>query len=149
LGKRCRKPPVRPFGKPSLNCRIPQFFFFARSVSTTLEPDAHTNSDEPVIPCGQTGVDRGALDAALVAGFACGGWCPAHRGAEDAKSLICSFAKNIALSMGSMPSECIDALVLTDNFKRMFTRRNQIVALIVGEANQVNAALFSEISNRL
>jgi Circularly permutated YpsA SLOG family len=32
---------------------------------------------------GQTGVDRGALDAALVAGFSCGGWCPADRGAED------------------------------------------------------------------
>jgi hypothetical protein len=36
-----------------------------------------------IISGGQTGVDRGALDAALVAGFACGGWCPAHRGAED------------------------------------------------------------------
>ena len=28
-------------------------------------------------------MDRGALDAGLVAGFACGGWCPADRGAED------------------------------------------------------------------
>src|SRR6267154_2035118 len=32
---------------------------------------------------GQTGVDRGALDAALAAGFACGGWCPGDRMAED------------------------------------------------------------------
>jgi Circularly permutated YpsA SLOG family len=32
---------------------------------------------------GQTGVDRGALDAALAAGFPCGGWCPADRRAED------------------------------------------------------------------
>ena len=32
---------------------------------------------------GQTGVDRGALDAALAAGFPCGGWCPAGRAAED------------------------------------------------------------------
>lgn len=32
---------------------------------------------------GQTGVDRGALDAALAAGFPCGGWCPADRVAED------------------------------------------------------------------
>ena len=32
---------------------------------------------------GQTGVDRGALDAALVAGFPCGGCCPADREAED------------------------------------------------------------------
>jgi hypothetical protein len=36
-----------------------------------------------IISGGETGVDRGALDAALVAGFPCGGWCPADRGAED------------------------------------------------------------------
>lgn len=36
-----------------------------------------------IVSGGQTGVDRGALDAALVAGFACGGWCPADRKAED------------------------------------------------------------------
>jgi Circularly permutated YpsA SLOG family len=36
-----------------------------------------------IVSGGQTGVDRGALDAALVAGFACGGWCPSDRGAED------------------------------------------------------------------
>lgn len=32
---------------------------------------------------GQTGVDRGALDAALEAGFPCAGWAPAGRIAED------------------------------------------------------------------
>ena len=32
---------------------------------------------------GQTGVDRGALDAALERGFPCGGWCPEGRLAED------------------------------------------------------------------
>jgi hypothetical protein len=32
---------------------------------------------------GQTGVDRAALDAALAAGAACGGWCPEGRKAED------------------------------------------------------------------
>ena len=32
---------------------------------------------------GQTGVDRAALDAALGAGFPCGGWCPKGRKAED------------------------------------------------------------------
>jgi hypothetical protein len=36
-----------------------------------------------IVSGGQTGVDRGALDAALAAGFACGGWCPADRTAED------------------------------------------------------------------
>lgn len=36
-----------------------------------------------IISGGQTGVDRGALDAALARGFPCGGWCPAGRRAED------------------------------------------------------------------
>jgi Circularly permutated YpsA SLOG family len=36
-----------------------------------------------IVSGGQTGVDRGALDAAIAAGFPCGGWCPADRSAED------------------------------------------------------------------
>jgi hypothetical protein len=36
-----------------------------------------------IVSGGQTGVDRGALDAALAAGFSCGGWCPEDRAAED------------------------------------------------------------------
>jgi len=38
---------------------------------------------EKVVSGGQTGVDRAALDAAIEAGFACGGWCPRGRRAED------------------------------------------------------------------
>jgi hypothetical protein len=38
---------------------------------------------ERIVSGGQTGVDRGALDAALALGIACGGWCPAGRRAED------------------------------------------------------------------
>lgn len=38
-----------------------------------------------VVSGGQTGVDRGALDAALDAGVACGGWCPEGRMAEDGR----------------------------------------------------------------
>jgi Circularly permutated YpsA SLOG family len=36
-----------------------------------------------IVSGGQTGVDRGTLDAALAAGFACAGWCPKDRSAED------------------------------------------------------------------
>ncbi len=36
-----------------------------------------------IISGGQTGVDRGALDAALESGAPCGGWCPEGRMAED------------------------------------------------------------------
>ena len=36
-----------------------------------------------IVSGGQTGVDRGALDAALATGFPCGGWCPEGRLAED------------------------------------------------------------------
>lgn len=36
-----------------------------------------------IISGGQTGVDRGALSAALGYNFPCGGWCPEGRLAED------------------------------------------------------------------
>lgn len=36
-----------------------------------------------VVSGGQTGVDRGALDAALAVDNDCGGWCPSGRKAED------------------------------------------------------------------
>jgi hypothetical protein len=38
---------------------------------------------ERIVSGGQTGVDRGALDAALALGLPCGGWCPRGRLAED------------------------------------------------------------------
>ena len=36
-----------------------------------------------IVSRGQTGVDRAALNVALKLGFACGGWCPKGRLAED------------------------------------------------------------------
>lgn len=41
------------------------------------------SSQLKIISGGQTGVDRGALDAALDLGMPCGGWCPQGRMAED------------------------------------------------------------------
>lgn len=38
-----------------------------------------------IVSGGQTGVDRGALDAALAAGVPIGGWCPQGRRAEDGR----------------------------------------------------------------
>ena len=36
-----------------------------------------------IISCGQTGVDQGALAAALARGVGCGGWCPEGRRCEE------------------------------------------------------------------
>jgi hypothetical protein len=38
-----------------------------------------------IISGGQTGIDRGTLDAAIACGFPCGGWCPSGRLAEDGR----------------------------------------------------------------
>ena len=38
-----------------------------------------------IVSCGQTGVDRGALDAALAMQVPCGGWCPQGRMSEDGR----------------------------------------------------------------
>ena len=38
-----------------------------------------------IVSGGQTGVDRGALDAAIALGIAHGGWCPRGRSAEDGR----------------------------------------------------------------
>jgi len=46
-----------------------------------------SNDNDDVVRCivsgGQTGVDRGALDAAIALGLEHGGWCPRGRLAED------------------------------------------------------------------
>ncbi|MGD8788490.1 MAG: putative molybdenum carrier protein [Burkholderiales bacterium] len=59
-----------------------------RSKGAGPSPDQRNNSDSlrnriRVISGGQTGVDRGVLDAALDLNIQCGGWCPEGRLAED------------------------------------------------------------------
>ena len=44
-----------------------------------------TLSVKRIVSGGQTGVDRGALDAAIVVGIDHGGWCPLGRLAEDGR----------------------------------------------------------------
>ncbi len=43
----------------------------------------HERVVEKIISGGQTGVDRAALDVALLLSIPCGGWCPAGRRADD------------------------------------------------------------------
>ncbi|MFY9975030.1 MAG: putative molybdenum carrier protein [Chromatiaceae bacterium] len=62
--------------------------YFARRDRELLrakgESAPRPDRDRPtVVSGGQTGVDRGALAAALELGLAVGGWCPAGRRAED------------------------------------------------------------------
>lgn len=51
-------------------------------------PEGHSASEQLRISIragAQTGVDRGALDAAMSTGVTCGGWCPLGRRAEDGR----------------------------------------------------------------
>lgn len=62
------------------------FYIAAMSCSTLfasagLRPERFVPSR--IVSGGQTGVDRGALDAAITLGITHGGWCPAGRLAED------------------------------------------------------------------
>jgi predicted Rossmann-fold nucleotide-binding protein len=50
---------------------------------TAVTVTPKTRHDLHIVSGGQTGVDRGALDAALESGVQCGGWCPQGRMAED------------------------------------------------------------------
>jgi Circularly permutated YpsA SLOG family len=52
-------------------------------VSYRISTVARAVTLKRIVSGGQTGVDRGALDAALVSGFECGGWAPGDRMAED------------------------------------------------------------------
>jgi hypothetical protein len=56
---------------------------FHMDVSYRMSTVALSVTLKRIVSGGQTGVDRGALDAALASGFECGGWAPGDRMAED------------------------------------------------------------------
>lgn len=58
----------------------------ARSAKTLARISPHLDMPlSKIISGAQTGIDRGALDAALALGFPCGGACPQDRLAEDGR----------------------------------------------------------------
>src|ERR1700745_4362858 len=79
---------------PSTNCRSACILLKRKSARLRCETFRNclatkkktlTTKLLKVISGGQTGVDRGALDAALALEVECGGWCPAGRLAEDGR----------------------------------------------------------------
>lgn len=65
-----------------------------------------------IISGGQTGVDRGALDAAIDLKFPCGGYCPADRMAEDGQ--ISNAYPLTALEKGGYRERTIKNVVESD-----------------------------------
>jgi hypothetical protein len=68
---------------------------------------------------GQTGVDRGALDAALASGFPCGGWCPWDRAAED--GVIPEKYPLLPISCGGYRQRTLKNVVDSDGTVILFT----------------------------
>jgi hypothetical protein len=54
---------------------------------------SHVHVIQKIVSGGQTGVDRGALDAAMALAIAHGGWCPRGRRAEDGTIPPCYLLK--------------------------------------------------------
>ncbi len=57
----------------------PEVLAYMASAGANIKPPSLAK----IVSGGQAGVDRGALDGALAAGFPAGGWCPEGREAED------------------------------------------------------------------
>lgn len=68
--------------------RAPYLVVMADYTSRNPDPDQGllpSHEGLAIISGAQTGIDRGALDAALDAGCVCGGWVPRGRKAEDGR----------------------------------------------------------------
>jgi len=70
--------------------QVPEAFVIVACSSATM-------TFTKIVSGGQTGVDRGALDAALAASFACGGWVAGYRFALDVVT-------DVIRNMGSVDS---------------------------------------------
>lgn len=73
---------------------------------------------QKIVSGGQTGVDRGALDAALAAHFPCGGFCPAGREAED--GAIPARYPLTALARGGYPERTRANVLISDGTVILF-----------------------------
>jgi hypothetical protein len=74
-----------------------------------------------ILSGGQTGVDRGALEAALAAHFPCGGFCPAEREAED--GAIPARYPLTALARGGYPERTRANVLASDGTVILFDGR--------------------------
>ncbi|HMO13816.1 MAG TPA: putative molybdenum carrier protein [Pirellulaceae bacterium] len=87
-----------------------------------------------IISGGQTGVDRGALDAAIEANFEHGGWCPRGRIAEDGPIEECysmreTPTRDYAERTERNVIESDGTLILYDNKIQGGTRLTKVLAL--------------------
>ena len=73
---------------------------------------------QKIVSGGQTGVDRGALEAALAAHFPCGGFCPAGREAEDGAIPECY--PLTALARGGYPERTRANVIASDGTVILF-----------------------------
>ncbi|MGH8291628.1 MAG: putative molybdenum carrier protein [Steroidobacteraceae bacterium] len=73
---------------------------------------------QKIVSGGQTGVDRGALEAALCANFPCGGFCPAGRDAED--GAIPARYPLTALARGGYPERTRANVMMSDGTLILF-----------------------------
>jgi hypothetical protein len=83
---------------------------FHMDVSYRMSTVARSVTLKRIVSGGQTGVDRGALDAALVSVFECRGWAPGDRMAEDGIIAADSFrlaksSTDISQEVSHMPAK--------------------------------------------
>lgn len=104
-------------------------------------------SCQKIISGGQTGVDRGILDAALASGFSCGGWCPSGRMAEDGR--ICDKYPLTELKNGSYADRTIRNVVESEG-TLIITGRNPeggtLLTIMIAEELKKPLLIISPLS---